>query len=64
MWIGYGALILSGGTIGRGAVIAAGSVVTKDIAPYAMVAGLPAKTMGQRFSPEEIAVHEKKIYGK
>jgi len=64
VWIGYGAIILSGVTIGRGAVIAAGCVVTKDIAPYAMVAGLPAKTMGQRFSPEEIAVHEKKIYGK
>lgn len=47
-WIGYGAIILSGVTIGEGAVIAAGSVVTKDVAPYAIVAGVPAVELRKR----------------
>ena len=41
-WIGAGAIILSGVTIGKGAVVAAGAVVTKSVAPYTMVAGVPA----------------------
>ena len=64
VWVGYGAIILAGVTIGRGAVIAAGSVVTKDIKPYSIVAGLPAKPIAQRFTQEEITVHEKQIYRK
>ena len=64
VWIGYGAIILGGVVIGRGAVIAAGSVVTKDVEPYSIAAGLPAKTIAYRFTQDEIAVHEKKIYGK
>ena len=47
-WIGYGALVLSGASIGEGAVVGAGSVVTKDVAPYAIVAGNPARVIGQR----------------
>lgn len=52
VWFGYGATILSGVTIGQGAVIAAGSVVTKDVPPYAIVGGAPAKVIKYRFSEE------------
>lgn len=45
VWIGCKSTILKGVTIGNGAVIAAGSVVTKDVEPYTLVAGIPAKTM-------------------
>jgi virginiamycin A acetyltransferase len=54
VWIGHGALVLSGVTIGNGAVIAAGSVVTKDVPAYAVVAGVPARYIKQRFSDEMI----------
>jgi virginiamycin A acetyltransferase len=53
VWIGYGALILSGVSIGNGAVIAARSVVTKNVAPYSIVAGNPARHIRFRF-PEHI----------
>lgn len=49
VWIGYGAIICSGVTIGQGAVIAAGAVVTKDVEPYAIVGGNPAKLIRYRF---------------
>jgi len=52
VWIGHGATILSGLTIGSGAVIGACSVVTSDVAPYAIVAGNPARQIRKRFSPE------------
>jgi acetyltransferase-like isoleucine patch superfamily enzyme len=61
VWIGYEAIILSGVCIGRGAIIAAGSVVTKSVEPYAIVAGVPAKPIGVRFSPEEIVKHEEQL---
>lgn len=51
-WIGVGATILQGVTIGRGAVVCAGAVVTKDVPAYAVVAGVPAKTIGSR--PENL----------
>ena len=54
VWIGYGAIIMSGVTVGQGAIIAAGAVVTKDVPPYAIVGGLPAKVIKYRFSPELI----------
>jgi len=53
-WIGTGAMLLAGINVGDGAVIAAGAVVTKDVAPYTIVGGVPAKKIGQRFSDEEI----------
>lgn len=51
VWIGYGATIMSGVHIGQGAVVAAGSVVTKDVPPYAVVGGVPAKLIKYRFEP-------------
>lgn len=53
VWLGYGATILSGVRIGRGAIVAAGAVVSKDIARYAIVAGNPASVVGQRFYDDE-----------
>lgn len=50
VWIGINATILQNVHIGKGAVIAAGSVVTKDVAPYAIVGGIPARVIGQRRS--------------
>lgn len=54
VWIGYGATIMSGVHIGQGAVVAAGAVVTKDVPPYAIVGGVPAKVIKYRFEPELI----------
>jgi acetyltransferase-like isoleucine patch superfamily enzyme len=55
VWIGHGAFILPGVHIGDGAVIAAMSVVTKDVPPYAVVAGSPARVKRYRFSEDRIA---------
>jgi phosphonate metabolism protein (transferase hexapeptide repeat family) len=49
VWIGHGAIVLPGISIGHGAVIAAGAVVTKNVEPYAVVAGVPAKRIKWRF---------------
>lgn len=53
VWIGYEAVIMSGVTIGDGAIIGARAVVTKDVAPYTVVGGVPAKEIKKRF-PKEI----------
>ena len=55
VWIGREAMIMSGTTIGDGAVIAARSLVTKDVAPYEIVAGQPAEHLKFRFTEEQIA---------
>lgn len=62
VWIGYGSVVFTGVHVGRGAIIAAGSIVTKDVPPYAIVAGNPAKIIGQRFTEEEIKEHERALY--
>lgn len=55
VWIGYGVKILSGVTIGKGAIIAAGAVVIEDVEPYGIYGGVPAKFIRYRFSKEIIA---------
>lgn len=50
MWIGADAIICSGVTIGQGAIVAAGAIITKDVEPYAIVGGNPAKVIKYRFS--------------
>lgn len=54
VWIGARVMIMGGITIGNGAVIGAGAIVTKDVPPYAIVAGIPAKVIRYRFSQEVI----------
>ena len=54
VWIGTGATILSGVDIGHGSVILAGSVISKNVPPYAIVGGVPGKIIKYRFSSEEI----------
>jgi virginiamycin A acetyltransferase len=58
VWIGYGATVLSGVTIFEGAIVAASSLVTKDVAPFAIVAGVPAKQVGERFDSNETTQHK------
>ena len=64
VWIGESAIILSGVHIGQGAVIAAGSVVTKDVPPYAIVGGIPAKVIKYRFDEKMTKELLKVDYGK
>jgi phosphonate metabolism protein (transferase hexapeptide repeat family) len=54
VWIGHGAIVLPGVTIENGAVVGAGAVVTEDVPPYTIVAGVPAEPIGERF-PDAVA---------
>jgi len=58
VWIGHGAIILAPAHIGRGAIIAAGSVVASSVPAYSIVGGNPARMIKMRFSPEQIVAHE------
>ena len=61
VWIGYRATILSGVHIGQGAIIAAGSVVVKDVPPYAIVGGVPASIIKYRFDKNIISILKNKL---
>jgi acetyltransferase-like isoleucine patch superfamily enzyme len=63
-WVGAGTILLSHCQIGRGAVVAAGAVVSKPVPPYAVVAGVPAKIIATRFTIEQILEHESTLYPK
>ena len=54
VWLGYQALVLPGGTIGHGAVVAAGSLVSADVPPYAIVAGNPARVVRRRYDEADV----------
>ena len=58
VWIGWRAIVLDGVTIGRGAVVGAGAVVTKTVSPYAIIAGVPAREISRRFTDEQARQHE------
>jgi acetyltransferase-like isoleucine patch superfamily enzyme len=62
VWLGTNVTLLNGVRIGRGAIVAAGTVVRTKIPPYAIVAGNPAKVVGFRFTPEQVIEHELKLY--
>ena len=63
VWIGHGAIVLAGRSIGTGAVVAGGAVVTKDVAPYMIVAGNPATPVRSRFEARTVErLLELKIY--
>lgn len=64
VWCGANVTILKGVTIGRGSVIAAGAVVTRDIPPYSIAGGIPAKVLKQRFTSDQVIEHEKILYKK
>jgi acetyltransferase-like isoleucine patch superfamily enzyme len=59
VWVGCNVVILKGVSIGRGAIVAAGSVVIDSVEPYDIVAGVPAKKVSKRFTKDEISKHEK-----
>ncbi|MFE5318868.1 DapH/DapD/GlmU-related protein [Paenibacillus sp. NPDC056579] len=54
VWIGHGAIVMKGVTIGTGAVVGSGAVVTKDVEPYTIVVGVPARPIKKRFSQDVI----------
>ena len=54
-WIGHGAIIQPGVTVGDGAIVGSGAIVTKDVPPYSIVVGVPAKIIKYRFSQDAIA---------
>lgn len=61
-WVGTAAKLLAGSHLGRGCIVGAGAIVNKDIPPYAVVVGSPAKIVAVKFSIEQIIEHEKSLY--
>ena len=61
VWIGARSTIMSGVTIGTGAIVAAGAVVTKDVEAFEIVAGVPAKPIAMRFNADEQNIHLEKL---
>ncbi|HUS84105.1 MAG TPA: acyltransferase [Anaerolineales bacterium] len=62
VWVASRAIILRGVTVGRGAVIGAGAVVTRNVPPYALVAGVPARVVNFRWDVDTILEHERALY--
>ena len=62
VWVGTRATILAGVTLGRGCIIGANALVNKPVPPYALVAGIPAKIIGVKFSLSDIEKHEEALY--
>lgn len=62
-WIGYGAIVMAGVRVGRGAVVAAGAIVTKDVPPYEIHGGVPARKLADRFTPEQREIHDRMLNG-
>jgi acetyltransferase-like isoleucine patch superfamily enzyme len=62
VWVGYGSIIMSGIKIGTGSIIAAGSVVTKDVDPYTVCGGCPAKKIKERFNSDEETARHIELY--
>nr|WP_083910074.1 DapH/DapD/GlmU-related protein [Sphingomonas sp. LH128] len=63
VWVGHGAIIRAGVKVGRGAVVAAGAVVTKDVPPFVVVGGNPARIIRKRFSDADIFRYEHMLFG-
>lgn len=61
-WIGANSVLLYKAQIGRGAIVAGGATVSKEVPPYAVVGGIPAKIIAVRFTVEQILEHEKQLY--
>lgn len=62
VWVGTRAIILHGVTVGRGAIVAAGAVVTKNVLPYAVAGGIPARVLKWRWTIAQIIAHEEQLY--
>lgn len=62
VWVGTGAIILRGVRLRRGCVVAAGALVTKEVPPYAIAGGMPAKVLSYRFDIDTILAHEAQLY--
>ena len=62
VWTGARVTLLAGVNVGRGSIIAAGAVVNRDVPPYSVVGGVPAKVISYRFNLEEIKKHEELLY--
>lgn len=62
VWTGYGVTIMKGVTIGRGSIVAARAMVNKEVPPYCIVGGVPAKVLKLRWAIDQILEHESKLY--
>jgi acetyltransferase-like isoleucine patch superfamily enzyme len=62
VWIGANVTLLAGVVVGRGSIVGAGTICRKNVPPYAIVMGNPAKVVGFRFKPDEVIEHEEVLY--
>jgi len=64
VWIGYGAIVMSGVKIGQGSIIASGSIVTKDVEPFSIYGGTPARKIANRFESDADKIKHIELYNK